>query len=51
MEASFFALLFATDKIFIFKQENFVNGLHDGAQIQMTFDFNFRMHMHVHTQN
>jgi len=51
VEASFFAFLLATDKIFIFKRENFVNGLHDDAQIQMTFDFNLRMHMHVRTQN
>lgn len=47
----FFALLFYTDKIFIFKQKNFVYRSHDSAQIQTTFDINFRMHMHVHTQN
>lgn len=51
MGAPFFALLFHVDKIFIFKQKNFVYPPHDSAQIQTTFDINFRMHMHVHTQN
>jgi len=51
MEAPFFVLLFSINEIFIFEQENFMDGLHDSAQIQTTFNINFWMHMHAHTQN